>query len=500
VIAFRKRYDKLIFIMFGISTWQRRAIGELAPSKQEGLQISPTQPPEMQGQQPQIVVSFDVRRLYFQVAKNHWSLTAFLLALVHSTKMDTGEINKLQKTVQCSMDAAEKSMQSARAPEKQPNVLDLFGRKTFLQLTRALLLRKNDIPQDVASLLEVDHSKTRIHLVTGFTTQIGSLKPAQTPEQEVPADQPETRPKGAEQPISAKTVPVPFVEGQEPGTPDAAKTDEIQLSLEDTRKLSAATRISEAKYVDGIFSVTVDGNVIKIPDKNGILDLSSCVNLTSLEVEDVPGLKGLELPVACPKLKIINLSKCTDLEAVDFSGFTNLTEIKLIGCKNLNELKLPLRCDSLKEFSVIWCCQLKEIDASRFPGLVCINLDSCSSLSELKFPAKGNSFKILSIMRCHKIGKVDISSCEYLEDVHISQCCSLTEVTIGHNLEITGFTVSSCRKLSCVDLRECDYIKYVAVEGSTTIIAPNHFHCVIDADGSSRAVMQALRNAGATLA
>jgi hypothetical protein len=251
VIAFRKKYDKLIFIMFGISTWQRRAIGELASSKQEGLQISPTQPPEMQSQQPQIVVSFDVRRLYFQVAKNHWSLTAFLLALVHSTKIDTGEINKLQKTVQCSMDAAAaKEARSAGDPEVQPNVLDLFDRKTFLQLTRALLLRKNDIPQDVASLLEVDSPgggrRDRIRLVADFTTRIDSLKPVQTSNSEVPANQPETGPKGAEQPTPAKTDP----EGQEPRTPDAAKTEEIQLSSEEARKLSVAKVANEKERSD----------------------------------------------------------------------------------------------------------------------------------------------------------------------------------------------------------------------------------------------------------
>jgi hypothetical protein len=485
--------------MFGISAWQRRAIGELASSKQEGLQISPTQPPEMQGQQPQIVVSFDVRRLYFQVARNHWSLTAFLLALVHSTKIDTGEINKLQKAVQCSMDAAKKSMQSAGAPGKQSNVLNLFDRKTFLQLTRALFFSKNGIPPDAASLLEVDHSKTRIHLVTGFTTQIGSLKPAPTSEPEVPAGQPETRPKGAEQPISAKTVPVPSPKDSKPEIPDAVKADEIQLSLEDTRKLSAATRISEAKYADGIFSVTVDGNVIKIPDKNGILDLSSCVNLTSLEVDDVPRLKGLKLPAECPELKIINFSRCDCLETVDISRLTNLTDVKLSGCTRLNELKLPLRCDSLKEFSVISCCQLKEVNVSGFLGLTDITLTSCDALNKLKLPPEGNSLKCVFITHCNRIESVDISSCADNSAVCIKWCDVLTKVTIGHNLRIMDFTVFSCGRLRCVDLSECRYIGYVTVEGSTAIIAPKNPLHKIDADGSSEAVKQALRSAGAEL-
>jgi hypothetical protein len=223
-----------------------------------------------------------------------------------------------------------------------------------------------------------------------------------------------------------------------------------------TQLLKNATSIDKVKCEGGVFTAIIDGKYkIAITTENDIIDFGKCENLEEIRIENAPGVKTILLPQSNNKLKSVNLHSCCDINELDISRFSNLENVTLFDCDKPNELKLPLVNVNLKNLKIIGNEKLEKIDVSNFVNLAKIDLSCLKELNELKIPSAGNNLREFHISGCGKIEKIDASKCEHVERVEVS--------------------------------------------GTTTIIAPNHFHCVIDADGSSRAVMQALQNAGAEL-
>jgi hypothetical protein len=507
-IVFRRKYGKLVLVVFGVSTWQRAAIRELAPQEKEGAQTSSS--PPRGGLVTQPVANFAVRQLYLQVAENRWPPTAFLLAIFRSVP-DEG-VGRLQKAVQGSISAA-KEVQSAEAPEE--NVLDLLDRRAFLRLTRALFLDENIIPKSDTPLLKADRSRRnnriRIHLAADFAEQIGKLKLAQASESqaepdpaprgsvpdsepEIPAEPPETASE-AEQPDlkvqnlgsqasgestdpapPTESARVPSGESFESAISDAAKAEEIQLSSEDAKKLNAARIINEITYADGAFSAFVDGSMVKISSQNGILDLSSCVNLKLLNIKNVPGLKGLKLPAECPNFGFLDISECNNLETITIPPLAHGVEINIQKCDNLKELTFA---ESSNEITALIIHECEHIETIGFPNRIIkyLRVVSCNSISSISVN-ENNTIETLDFSKLPKLAILDIGNCEKLEGLWVHDCASLDKI----------------------DLSGCPSVNTVSSNSTTTNIAfPEGFSTVINADGSGRKFKAILREAGVEL-
>ena len=140
------------------------------------------------------------------------------------------------------------------------------------------------------------------------------------------------------------------------------------------------------------------------------MDLSNCVNLTSIGGSAFSGcekLESIDLSAFANKLEKIEygtFSGCKSLKTLDLSNCVNLISIgesAFSGCKKLVSIDLPastkLKIIDSRAFSS--CANLKTLDLSN-----CVNL---ISIGESAFS------------RCKKLESIDLSACIKLEKLQI---------------------------------------------------------------------------------
>jgi hypothetical protein len=282
--------------------------------------------------------------------------------------------------------------------------------------------------------------------------------------------------RGDPQATPTKPVPVHSGEGSKPEISDATKTEEIQLSTEDAEKLSEAKIIDKITYTEGVFSVDVDGSVIKIPGQNGILDLSSCVNLKTLTIENVPGLKDLKLPEACPNLTSLSISGCNNLSAINIPPLADSARIKIDNCSNLKGLTLAKDGIEINRLEINQCGSIKSIDLSNAP-IACLAVICCGDINLISVNGN-NQIYSLELYGLPKLAILDIGSCEKLKELAITNCASLKEINL-----------SGCPSVSSVNSNSA----------TVKMVFPNEFSTVVKANGSSREFKAILRKSGVTL-
>jgi len=138
------------------------------------------------------------------------------------------------------------------------------------------------------------------------------------------------------------------------------------------------------------------------------LDLSNCVNLTSIGEDAFNG---------CESLKELDLSKCTNLTSIGENAFRR--------CEKLESIDLSAFADKLEkieESTFHGCESLKTLDLSNCTNITSIAWGAFSGCSSLKTLDLSNCTNLTSI------GESAFSGCKELESIDLSACTNLQKL------------------------------------------------------------------------
>jgi len=169
------------------------------------------------------------------------------------------------------------------------------------------------------------------------------------------------------------------------------------------------------------------------------LDLSSCSNVTSINLDNNKNLKNIQLQST--GIRDLILDEYTKLEEVCLTG-CNMEEVRITNCTKLVTLDCP---DRLSTLDITGCTSLSEVDLSKLnSSLYSIEVDGSGLRGELNL----YGFTMVQV--------VSANNCKYLDGINVVDCYTLTVLTVKES-SVLYINADNCFALNFPEVEENTY-------------------------------------------